>query len=136
MSAVLIDAHVLAWSLIDPKSLPAAAVSAIEGASTVFVPPCALHEIALKVRGGKWDAMRAHADHLDSLCLSQGFEFAPYTARMAMASGSLDWPHRDPFGRMIAATSLELACPLISKDVAFDDLRALPSWPGRIWTTP
>lgn len=136
MSAVLIDTHVLAWSLIDPKSLPAAAVSAIEGASTVFVPPCALHEITLKVRGGKWEAMRAQSDHLDSLCLAQGFEFAPYTARMAMASGSLDWPHRDPFDRMIAATSLELSCPLISKDSAFDDLSALPSWPGRIWTAP
>lgn len=135
MSAVLIDTHVLAWSLIDPKSLPDVVVSTIEAASIVFVPPCALHEITMKVRGGKWEDMRAHADHLDNLCLAQGFEFAPYTARMAMASGSLDWPHRDPFDRMIAATSLELYCPLVSKDSAFDDLRALPSWPGRIWAS-
>jgi len=133
MSAVLIDTHVLAWSLIDPGSLAPAALSALEAASTILVPPCALHEITLKVRNGKWDTMRAHADQLDSLCLAQGFDFSPYTARMAMASGSLDWVHRDPFDRMIAATALELSCPLISKDAVFDALHTLPGWKGRIW---
>lgn len=134
MSAVLIDTHVLAWSLIDPGRLAPAALTALEAASTILVPPCALHEITLKVRNGKWDNMRAHADQLDSLCLAQGFDFSPYTARMAMASGSLDWVHRDPFDRMIAATALELSCPLVSIDPAFDGLSALPEWQGRIWS--
>lgn len=133
MSAVLIDTHVLACSLIDPGRLAPAALAALEAASTILVPPCALHEITLKVRNGKWDSMRPHADQLDSLCLAQGFDFSPYTARMAMTSGSLDWVHRDPFDRMIAATALDLSCPLISKDPAFDALHALPGWKGRIW---
>ncbi len=51
-----------------------------------------------------------------------------------MLSGGLDWSHKDPFDRMIAATALELACPLISKDPAFDDLLAFPGWIGRVWT--
>lgn len=133
MTKILIDTHVLAWSMINPSGLSAAALSAIESASVVLVPPCALHEITLKVRNGKWDGMAEHAAHLDSLCLSQGFEFAPYTARMAMAAGLIEWSHRDPFDRMIAATAIELSCPLISKDPAFDGLVAASGWHGRIW---
>lgn len=133
MTKILIDTHVLVWSMIAPSSLPPAALSAIEFASAVLVPPCALHEVALKVRNGKWDEMADHAARLDSLCLSQGLEFAPYTARMAMAAGSLEWSHRDPFDRMIAATAIELSCLLISKDPAFDGLKAVSGWRGRIW---
>jgi PIN domain nuclease of toxin-antitoxin system len=133
MTRILIDTHVLAWSMINPSGLPTAALSAIESASVVFVPPCALHEITLKVRNGKWNEMAEHAARLDSLCLSQGFEFAPYTARMAMAAGSIEWAHRDPFDRMIAATAIELSCPVISKDPAFDGLDAASGWQGRIW---
>ena len=133
MTKVLIDTHVLAWSLIAPSSLPSEALAAIKSASDVLVPPCALHEITLKVRNRKWDDMLPHVDRLDSLCLAQGFEFAPYSARMAMAAGFLEWAHRDPFGRMIAATAIELSCPLISKDPAFDGLKGFTGWCGRIW---
>lgn len=133
MTKVLIDTQVLVWSMVDPASLPDEAVSAIESAALVLVPPCALHEITLKVRNGKWDDMIPHADRLDSLCLAQGFEFAPYTARMAMAAGSLEWVRRDPFDRMIAATAIELSCSLVSQDPAFDGLADFTGWCGRIW---
>ena len=133
MTKILIDTHVLAWSMIAPSSLPSEALAAIKSASLVLVPPCALHEITLKVRNGKWDAMAPHADRLDSLCLAQGFEFASYSARMAMAAGLLEWAHRDPFDRMIAATAIELSCPLISKDPAFDGLADFTGWCDRIW---
>ena len=35
---------------------------------------------------------------------------------------------------MIAATAIELACPLISKDHAFDQLAGFPGWIGRVWS--
>jgi len=134
MSAVLIDTHVLAWSLIDPGSLAPAALSALEAASTILVPPCALHEITREGQKWKMGHRCARMPTSSIACvLAQGFDFSPYTARMAMASGSLDWVHRDPFDRMIAATALELSCPLISKDAVFDALHTLPGWKGRIW---
>lgn len=133
MTSVLIDTHVLAWSLIAPARLPQEAKSLLVSGAMVYVPPCSLHEITTKVRNGKWDAMAPYTDRLDGLCMSQGFHIAPYTAKMAMRSGSMDWAHRDPFDRMIAATALEMACPLISTDAAFDDLEAFPAWKGRIW---
>lgn len=134
MTTVLIDTHVLAWSLIDPDHIARPARVIMEGGATVYVPPCALHEIALKARKGAWDEMAPHIVHLDTLCAAQGFQPAPYTFRMAMLSGSLDWEHRDPFDRMIAATAIGLGCALISRDAAFDALDGQPGWSGRIWS--
>lgn len=78
--------------------------------------------------------MAPFIDSLDALCMSQGFHVAAYRAKIAMLSGSMDWAHRDPFDRMIAATAFEMACPMISKGAAFDDLKAFPEWRGRIWS--
>ena len=72
-------------------------------------------------------------DQLLPLWREQGTELAPYTAEIAFLAGALQWSHRDPFDRMIAATALALACPLISKDGAFDRLAGFPGWQGRIW---
>lgn len=133
---VIIDTHVLAWSLIDPDAIPNHARAAIEGGAAVYVPPCALHEIALKVRKGKWQAMADHAPRLDALCRDQGFQMAPYTWSMAILAGSMDWDHVDSFDRMIGATAVEMAVPVISADVAFDSLDGWDRWKGRIWNEP
>ena len=45
----------------------------------------------------------------------------------------MDWPHRDPFDRVIAATATELACAVVSRDTAFDTLEGRFGWRGRIW---
>lgn len=45
----------------------------------------------------------------------------------------LDWAHRDPFDRFIAATAITERLTLVSADAAFDDLRGMPGWCGRIW---
>ena len=134
MSDALIDTHVLAWSLIAPSQLASEVRRTLESGSTIHVPPCAFHEIALKVRQGKWSEMAHYAGTLDSLCLAQGFRIAPYTGRMAILAGSMEWDHPDPFDRMIAATAIQMACPLMSKDSEFDGLAGFPGWKGRVWS--
>ena len=116
MTNVLIDTHVLAWSLIAPARLPLEARSLLVSGAMVYVPPCSLHEITTKVRTGKWDAMAPYADRLDGLCMSQGFHIAPYTAKMAMRSGAMDWAHRDPFDRLMIAQALVEKMAFISAD--------------------
>ena len=133
---VLLDTHVWAWSLFEPSKLSPVAVRAIERASEVYVPPCSFHEITQKYRSGKWPEVGDVVDRLISLLEAQGGLVAPYTARMGIRSGDMEWSHRDPFDRMIAATAIEMACPLISKDTAFDDLEDVSGWKGRIWSSP
>jgi PIN domain nuclease of toxin-antitoxin system len=136
VKTVLLDTHTWAWSLFQPAKLSQAAYQAIEGASLVYVAPCTFHEITQKHRSGKWPEVGAISGRLISLLEAQGGIVAPYTARMAILSGSMEWTHRDPFDRMIAATAIEMACPLISKDPAFDELKDVPGWKGRIWLSP
>ena len=133
MSSVLIDTQILAWSLVDPGKLSETACAKLTEVTKVYVPPIAFYEIARKVRIGKWDEMKPHMDGLGGLVEKQGFHFAPYTARMATQAGLLEWDHRDPFDRMIAATALELKVELVSSDVVFDELDSRDDWRGRVW---
>lgn len=133
MSAVLLDTHAWIWSLMRSAELTPQALGAITAARTVYVAPCSFHEVAQKHRLGKWPEVEAVIARLPQLLRAQGGVVAPYTAEMAMLSGGMGWAHRDPFDRMIAATALELACPVVSKDAAFDALAGAPGWMGRIW---
>ena len=112
--------------------LGAAVRTLLEGGAAVHVPPCTFHEIRPKDREGRWDATASHAGRLETLIAGQRIRVAPRTARMAMLAGSPDWDHRDPFDRMIPATALEIATPLVSKDEAFDALNGAPDWRGRV----
>ena len=130
---LLLDTHVWVWSLLAPDLIPAPLRGRIAAASAVLVPPCALYEIAQKHRLGKWPEVGALIPRLPALLRAQGAQAAPFTPDMALMAGGMDWPHRDPFDRMIAATALELACPVVSKDTAFDSLAGRPGWKGRVW---
>ena len=133
LTTVLLDTHTWVWGLFSRSELSPTARGVIERARTVYVPPCAFHEIAAKHRSGKWPEMDGKVARLPQLLRAQGGVVAPYTAEMALLSGGIGWKHKDPFDQMIAATAIELACPLISKDSAFDQLRGVSGWPGRIW---
>ncbi|MDE2005759.1 MAG: PIN domain-containing protein [Rhodospirillales bacterium] len=43
----------------------------------------------------------------------------PVTPAEALAAGALDWAHRDPFDRLLAAQARERSLPLVSGDEAF-----------------
>lgn len=133
MSVALLDTHAWVWSLFDSAALSDSAREAIETAQTVLVAPCSFHEITQKHRLGKWPEVGGIVKRLPQLLRAQGGVVAPYTATMAMLSGGMDWSHRDPFDRMIAATAIEMACPLVSKDGAFDGIEGRFGWRGRVW---
>ena len=133
MRTVLLDTHTWVWSLFRASELSDIAHRVIEQARTVYVPPCAIHEITAKHRSGKWPEVGDIVERLHRLLRAQGGVAAAYTVEMAALSGGMDWSHRDPFDRMIAATAIELSCPLISKDSAFDQLAGFPGWIGRVW---
>ncbi|HBG98284.1 MAG: PIN domain-containing protein [Rhodobacteraceae bacterium] len=57
-----------------------------------------------------------------------GFALLPLSPAAALDAALMDWPHRDPFDRMIAAVAILEDVDLVSSDTAFD---ALPI--TRIW---
>ena len=133
MSGVLLDTHVFAWGLFNDRRLSRATAERVERAQAVWISPISFYEIGQKVRLGKWPQMAPFVDRLQALMAAEGGKVAILDAAIAIRAASLDWSHRDPFDRLIAATAMEIKIPLVSADAAFDALSADPHWPGRLW---
>ena len=76
--------------------------------------------VAQKVRLGKWPEMVAFVDQLPGLLQSQGGAVAAFGPSICLEGGTMDWAHRDPFGRLLAATARQASQILVSADAAFD----------------
>ncbi|RAU23341.1 PIN domain nuclease [Paramagnetospirillum kuznetsovii] len=122
MKAVLLDTHAWVWSLSGDDRLSQAAISAIEAADTIFVSPISFFEIAQKVRLGKWPEMEPFIERLSALLAEQGGSVAGFDPAVCIKAGMMSWTHRDPFDRLLAATALHYALPLISADTVFDGI--------------
>lgn len=133
MNSLLLDTHAWAWSLTGDKRLSAKAVALIEKAETILVSPISLFEIGQKVRLGKWPEMQPFVSRLPDLLQEQGAIAAALTPDVCLAAATMDWAHRDPFDRFLAATAMENGIPIISADVVFDELAGNQLWIARFW---
>ena len=133
VNAVLLDTHAWSWLLSNIRRLSATALYLPTSADAVWLSPISFYEIVQKEKLGKWPEMAGFAGRLPDLLNQQGGKLADVTGTIAMRAANLAWTHRDPFDRLIAATAIELNVPLLSADAAFDGLKALPDWPGRLW---
>ena len=131
MSDVLLDTHAWIWSLMDSARLRSRVKEAILAADAVYVSPISIYEVVRKVAIGKWPEI---VPNLDALLAEQQTVSAPFTRAVAARAGALDWAHRDPFDRLIAATAIEMGWELISKDPEFDALDGIHGWRGRVWS--
>ncbi len=122
----LLDTHTLLWALTDPSRLgrDASGVVADRG-SRLVVSAVSAWEIATKHRLGKLAQADAviggYARHLDRL----GVTRLPLAEDHCLLAGSLDWAHRDPFDRMLAAQAMIESITLVTYDGAFRGLQGL-----------
>lgn len=122
----LLDTHALLWALTDPSRLGREAAGVIGSRGSQLVASAAsAWEIATKHRIGKLpqaDVLIAgYARHLDRLRVTR----LPLAEEHCLLSGSLDWGHRDPFDRMLAAQAMIESMTLVTDDVAFRGLPGL-----------
>lgn len=131
MTHFVIDTHVWVWAIYQPEKVRAAAQEAIANADRVTIPTVCIYEIGQKVRLGKWDGMSP--GRLDDLLVDaeDRFELRELDIDIARRASLMGWAHRDPFDRIIAATALELAVPLVSRDPTFDGCHGLT----RVWAS-
>ena len=127
MSGCLLDTHAWAWSLYRSSSLSRSAVEAMRTADAVWISPASFYEIAQKVRLNKWPEMEPLIDRLLPASQRQKALVARMDAEICLAAGRLEWAHRDPFDRLLAATALKDRLPIISADSVFDQ------FVDRIW---
>jgi PIN domain nuclease of toxin-antitoxin system len=131
--AVLLDTHAWMWSILDKRRLSAPIRNLLGAAGPVLVSVVSIYEVAHKARLGKWPEVAPKVDRLNEEAHAQGVRLVDVDGRVALKAAQFDWTHRDPFDRLIAATAILRSATLISADKQFDDLNALPNWPGRLW---
>ena len=122
LTALLLDTHVWAWTLTDDQRVSNRARREIAAADAVYVSAISFFEIAQKVRVGKWPEMAPYLDRLPELLESQRALVASLKSADCLLAGAMDWPHRDPFDRLLVATALRRRTPIVSADQVFDSL--------------
>lgn len=126
MPDLLLDTHAVIWAIHEPERLSSAAREVlVDTGNRLVVSAGSAWELATKHRIGKLPgagAMLATFDHaLDRL----GADRLPITHQHAMLAGGMDWQHRDPFDRLLAAQAMVESLTLVTKDDAFETLAGL-----------
>lgn len=129
MKPVLLDTNAFAMVLTDDERLPIGAKETISKAPRAAISSITFYEIGQKARLGKWVEMEEFVPELVNIAIDSGIDLISMSPTTAVNASMLDWSHRDPFDRMIAAVALEEDANLISSDVAFDQLGAI----NRLW---
>jgi PIN domain nuclease of toxin-antitoxin system len=123
----LLDTHVWAWSLTNDRRITDRALSELTKAQTILVSAISFFEIAQKVRLGKWSEMAPYVDRLSDLLERQRGIATSLEAADSLMAGTMAWPHRDPFDRLLAASAIRRGIAIVSADTVFDAVVA------RIW---
>jgi PIN domain nuclease of toxin-antitoxin system len=127
LTTLLLDTHVWAWSLTNDRRISDRSRKEMLDAQTILVSAISFLEIAQKVRLGKWPEMSRYVERLPELLASQRGVAASLEADDYLMAGTMEWPHRDPFDRFLAASALRRRIPIVSADPVFDAVLA------RIW---
>ena len=124
---LLLDTHAAIWWLAGDDQLSKAAAAAIaDPDNAVWASVVSAYEIGLKVRRGHMTTPMAR-------------EFPPYLEKAGIpplaldmshmnAGALLDWDHRDPWDRLLAAQARLEGCTLVSKDEVFDAIGLKRIW--------
>ncbi len=117
---LLLDTHVLLWALGAPQRIPADLRARVADRSTaLLVSAASAFEIATKHRLGRLPEASALVHDFDRIIARFGAEALPITARHAITAGAMEWSHRDPFDRMLAAQAMCDGVELVTADPVF-----------------
>jgi PIN domain nuclease of toxin-antitoxin system len=125
----LLDTHTLLWALGEPEKLGASVRRILESEERVLLSPVSAFEIAQKHRVGKMPEAEALVDNYDEVIAPFRFTELPLRQGAALFAGKLQWSHRDPFDRMLAAQAYLANATLMTNDRVFQQL----PWLRTIW---
>ncbi|MHA6326406.1 type II toxin-antitoxin system VapC family toxin [Roseivivax sp. CAU 1753] len=108
-----------------PSTKPAPGVEILSDADAILVSAISVYETARKVRIGKWPEAAHLLDAMPARIGRDGTAEAPLTADICLRAGSMDWPHRAPFDRILAATAALRNLTLVTMDPVFASLPAI-----------
>jgi PIN domain nuclease of toxin-antitoxin system len=116
----LIDTHTLLWWLDSPNLLGKTALGLMSDPGNAFlVSPVLPWELSIKANKHQLPTGDL-LTNFHAVMRRNRFTVIGVDPLHAIRSGLLPFHHRDPFDRLLAAQSLEMNIPLISRDAVFD----------------
>lgn len=124
----LLDTHSLIWFLEDNPKLSTLAKSEIKNLQNqCFISIVSLWEIALKTGIDKLDLDIPFSKFKKEI-QENSFEILPIEFEHLQELLHLDFPHKDPFDRLIIAQSISEKMTIITKDENFDKYKVKLLW--------
>lgn len=126
---LLLDTCALLWFLSDDPQLSTTAKTVIQDpANARWVSPISLLEIAVKVRIGKLPLKRPFGMLFPIELSSNDIHLLPIKPQHIEPLTTLPFHHKDPFDRVIVATSLVERLTLVSADAILDAYGVTRLW--------
>src|SRR5262245_18808812 len=126
---LLLDTHTLLWFLADDPKLSTAAKAAIEDPlNERWLSPISLLEIALKFRLGKLPLPAPFGTLFPAVLTAEDIHLLPLEPGHIEPLTTLPLHHKDPFDRLLAATTLVEGLTLVSADGVFDSYGLSRHW--------
>ena len=113
---MLVDTHVLLWTLFEPERLSASAYDLLGSSENlVLFSAASIWEISIKIGTGRLNLV-ATAEQILAAALELGFEELPVRARTTLRVATLPMHHRDPFDRLLVAQAMDEPATLLTAD--------------------
>jgi PIN domain nuclease of toxin-antitoxin system len=115
---LLLDTHVLLWSLLEPERLPEPVTQELEAPDNeIWLSPISTWEIIVLAQKGRVEIV----GDTPEAWVRKALEEAPVREavlgyEIAIQSRNIDLPHHDPADRFIAATALVYDLVLVTAD--------------------
>jgi len=129
---ILADTHALLWLVAEEPAdrIPSPALDLLlDATNELLVSAITPWELSLKSWRGKLPEARPLLATWDATMARLRAVILPLSDKHGILAGHLDWEHRDPFDRMLAAQAIIEGAVFVSRDAVFDAV------PGvrRVW---
>ena len=124
---LLLDTHIILWSISDPDRLPRKVVHELEDPENkLWFSPISVWEILLLTEKKRIVFQGDSIKAVRNIFLRIPFREAPVNREVAIQSRLVDLPHQDPADRFLAATALVYGLTLVTADKRIIEAEAVP----------
>jgi PIN domain nuclease of toxin-antitoxin system len=114
---LLLDTHILLWSLLEPARLTERVAAALEDPlNELWLSPIVVWEVLMLAERGRVELEPDAATWVRRTSQAVPFREAPINHEVAIQSRGIDLLHQDPADRFLAATALVYDLTLVTAD--------------------